>query len=457
MAANALSDDVVALAGLTAGQAVAYIRDGKVTSEELVSACLARIADVDGDIEAWAYLDTGYAHEQAKRADAAKSAGMPLGPLHGVPVALKDNMDTADMPTENGTPLHAGRRPEHDACIVSLLREAGAVILGKTVTTEVATRHPGKTRNPHNPAHTPGGSSSGSAAAVASAMAPLALGTQTNGSVIRPASYCGVYGFKPSFGWISRTGILAGSQPFDTVGAFARDLGDIALVCDVLMRHDPADPTTRPVAPPQLAATISQDPPARPRFAYIATPYADQAAPSTLEAFDELAEFLGEDCVTLTLSEPFAQLADMHALVMNADIARNFGALYDSGRDQMSDYLRGIIEDGRKVSAVDYNRALEWREVYGRSLEELFENVDAVITPATPGEAPGDLATTGDPIFSTIWTFCGLPTLTMPLLQGPAGLPLGVQLVGAKNDDGRLLRTARWLNDFVEAGLADEE
>ncbi|HSD60121.1 MAG TPA: amidase, partial [Burkholderiales bacterium] len=233
---------------LSASEAAGLIRDGVVSSEQLVEVCLGRVGETDGAVQAWAHLDPAYALEQARAADAWRLEGRPTGPLHGVPVGVKDVFDTADMPTENGSALDAGRTPSRDATVVARLRAAGAVILGKTVTTEFATYTPGKTRNPHNPEHTPGGSSSGSAAAVAAGMVPLALGSQTNGSVIRPAAFCGVLGFKPTHGLISRHGMLGLSRSLDHVGLFARTVEDVALLAGQLAGYDERDPDTRPRA-----------------------------------------------------------------------------------------------------------------------------------------------------------------------------------------------------------------
>ncbi len=250
------------LTQLSATEAIGKIRTGETTSEELVQACLDRIERVDGDIEAWAHLKPDYALDQARMLDARRQSGGPVGPLHGIPVGVKDIFDTASLPTENGTVLDSGRQPMEDSRVVSLLQEAGAVIMGKTVTTELAVFGPGKTRNPHNPKHTPGGSSSGSAAAVASYMVPLAVGTQTNGSVIRPASFCGVVGFKPSHGLIPRTGVLAQSPWLDTVGVFARSVEDAAIIAEVLVAHDiPATPTPRPGPGPRYPKSPSRSHP----------------------------------------------------------------------------------------------------------------------------------------------------------------------------------------------------
>ena len=260
-------------AGLSAAVAAQRIREGLLTSQELVESCLEQIRAVDDKVRAWTFLDEEHARKQARDADELRLSGKSFGPLCGVPVGLKDIIDTGDMPTENGTPLHKGRTPRRDAAVVASLRAAGAVILGKTVTTECAYFHPGKTRNPHNPEHTPGGSSSGSAAAVAAGMVPLALGSQTNGSVIRPAAFCGVYGFKPTHGLIPRTGILALSRTLDHVGLFARTIDDLALLAETLAGYHEGDPDTRPGARVPFQDLSREEPPVEPVLAFIKTPH----------------------------------------------------------------------------------------------------------------------------------------------------------------------------------------
>ena len=434
---------------LSAAAALGKIRDGEITSEELVQACLDRIEQVDGDIEAWAYLNPEYALDQARMLDAQRAAGGAVGPLHGIPVGVKDIFDTEAMPTENGTVLDAGRQPIMDCRVVSLLEEAGAIIMGKTVTTELAVLGPGKTRNPHNPAHTPGGSSSGSAAAVASHMVPLAIGTQTNGSVIRPASFCGVVGFKPSHGLIPRTGILSQSGPLDTVGTYARSVEDVALLTELLVARDPGDTDTRSRVRPSLSRTAAEEPPMTPLIAFAKTAVWDRAEEETHDAFDEFIEFLGGDCADLPLSEPFDHAVEMHRNIMNADLAKSFAGYYERGKDKLTDILCEMIEFGQKVSAVDYNTALEGRELLNTGLNAVFEFYDIIITPAAPGTAPLGLDATGSPIFNTLWTFCGVPAITLPLMHGRDGMPLGVQLIGPRGDDARLLRSARWLANRV--------
>lgn len=443
--------DTISPAQLSACDAAKAIREGSLRSEDLVRACLDHIEAIDKKVQAWAFLDPDYALEQARRCDEAHASGLSEGPLHGVPVALKDIIDTADMPTENGTVLHEGRRPFDDAAIVTTLRTAGAVIMGKTVTTELATYHPGKTRNPHDPARTPGGSSSGSAAGVASYQFPLAVGSQTNGSMLRPASYCGVWGFKPTRGLVSRVGVLSQSPFLDILGFFARDARDIALITEVLSVYDMRDPQMRPRARPPLVATATAEPPAPPRLAFVRSPVWDQADEDAKQAVEELAEFLGDSVEEVELPPAFASAVGWHNTIMEADIARSYAPLYERGKDKLSESLRGQIERGQKTTAVDYNDAVSKVDLLNYGLAELFAGFDAILTLPATGEAPVGEAT-GSPIFCTIWTLCGTPAVTVPVMQGSNGMPIGAQLVGQIGDDARLLRTAAWLTARIEAG-----
>jgi Asp-tRNA(Asn)/Glu-tRNA(Gln) amidotransferase A subunit family amidase len=434
------------LHSLCASEAARLIRDGVISSEQLVEACLARVREIDEQVEAWAFLDTSYALEQARAADDWRQSGRPTGPLHGVPIGVKDIFDTGDMPTENGSVLHAGRTPSRDATAVSRLRAAGAVVMGKTVTTEFAYFAPGKTRNPQNPEHTPGGSSSGSAAAVAAEMVPLALGSQTNGSTIRPASFCGVLGFKPTHGLISRHGILILSRTLDHVGLFARTVEDIALLAEQLVGYDEHDPDTRPRARIPFVEVAAEEPPLEPMFAFVKTPYWERADEETKEGFAELIETLGDRVEEIELFPSAADAWEWHKTIMDAEMAVNLAREYETGRDRLSAQLRALIERGREVRAVGYQRALAQIRPIHESFIELFEQrYDAILTPAAPGAAPKGLASTGDPSFCTLWTLCGMPAISLPLLEATDSLPIGVQLVGPRDGDARLLRTARWL------------
>lgn len=433
------------LADLTGLDARRRMERGEFRAAELVESQLARIAAREPEIGAFTFIDPDNARAQAKAADAYRATGRPVGALHGLAVGVKDIVDTRDMPTENGTPIDAGRRPTADAAIVRRLRAAGAIVIGKTVTTELASMTPRGTRNPHDPERTPGGSSSGSAAAVAAGMVPLAIGTQTIGSVIRPASFCGVVGFKPTFGLIPRTGILPQSAPLDTVGVFARTIEDAALLADALSGDDPDDPDTRPMPSPRLLEVAATDPPVRPALAFVKTAAWELADDTTKEGFAELAAALGPACEEVALPEVFGQAVRAVHVLSRAGIARNYRRYLDRGAGHLSDFMQNAIDEGSRVTAVDYLAARDWQSTLNAGLEQLFEKFDAILTPAAPGEAPIGLDSTGNPAFNGLWTLCGVPAITLPLLQGPNGLPVGVQLVGRRGEDARLLRTARWL------------
>ncbi len=433
----------------SAGAAAASIKAGEITSVELVEACLARIAAREPQVEAWHYLDRAHALAQAQRADDIHRAGGPEGALHGVPIGVKDVFDTHDQPTENGCALHRGRTPRYDATAVALLREAGAVILGKTVTTELAYFAPGKTHNPHDPARTPGGSSSGSAAAVAAGMVPLAIGSQTNGSVIRPASFCGVFGYKPSFGLISRHGALLLSRTLDHVGMFARSVIDLALIGEALMRFDEDDPDMRASAPPPLRRVAAEEPPVAPKLAFVKTPAWREAEDELKDGFGELVEALGDHTAEVELPSLFERAWPAHKVIMEADMAHNLRREFERGRDRLSPVMQATLERGRSYSAADYLEAQAIVTALDREIEEIASAYDAIVTPAAPGPAPASLETTGSPVFCTLWTLCGTPAVTLPLLANEAGLPIGVQLVARRGDDARLLRLARWLVGFL--------
>lgn len=435
----------MSLSALSLNEAAAEIREGRISSVELARACLARVEDMEARVQAWAFLDRAHVLRQAEAADMHRKHGRPLGPLHGVPVGIKDVFDTADMPTEFGTSLWAGRMPRQDAFAVARLRADGAVIMGKTVTTEYAYYHPGKTCNPHDPACTPGGSSSGSAAAVACQMVPGAIGSQTNGSVIRPAAFCGVVGFKPTHGLIPRTGALLLSRALDHVGVFARTIEDAALLAESLVGFDEEDHDTHPVARPPFAALATGEPPLPPRFAFVRGAVWGEAEPVTREAFAELVAALGESVNEVDLGASFERVVDLHRTVMDVEMAHNLHRDYEQARDRLSSSLRALIERGRTTLAVDYARALSAIAPLNAALDEVFNEYDAILTPSAPGPAPRSLETTGSPVFCTVWSYLGTPAISLPLLQSDAGMPIGVQLVGRRGNDARLLRTARWL------------
>jgi Asp-tRNA(Asn)/Glu-tRNA(Gln) amidotransferase A subunit family amidase len=437
------------LTALTAIEAAERIAGGELSSAKYVEACLDRIEAIDGKVHAFIHLDRKEALRQAEALDERRRNGKTLGALHGIPVAIKDIFDTADYKTECGSPLLKGRQPMRDAAAVARLRAAGAVIIGKTVSTEFAYFHPGATRNPHDVQRTPGGSSSGSAAAVAAGMVPLAIGSQTNGSMIRPAAFCGVYGVKPSHGLVSRAGALTLSRALDHVGVFARTLADAALILEVLAGYDADDDATRPLAAPAFLETLASDPPLPPKIAFVRTPVWDKADAETRAAFEQLVKRLGESAATVDLPEAFAAAWHDHRAVMAVDMAHNLGAVVDRGGEASSKQLRDFLAEGRGVSAVRYLAACDNARRYAAGIAEVFGQYDAILTPAAPGVAPRGEAT-GNPVFCSLWTLTGLPALSLPLLTGEGGMPLGVQLIGEAGDDARLMRTANWLIEKLE-------
>lgn len=438
------------LADIGMAAAARAIARGQFTSEALVAACLARIAERDGEIGAFASLDPDYALEQARRADRARQTGNGIGPLHGVPIAIKDVIDTADLPTENGSAIFKGRRPSADAACVAALRSAGAVIIGKTVSTELALLTPAATRNPSAPGHTPGGSSAGSAAAVAAALVPAALGTQTAGSVLRPASYCGVYGFKPTFGLISRMGVLMQSHTLDTIGVLTRSIEDAALLVDCMSARDPADPASYPRSQPDITGIAMSAAPTPPVLALIKTPAWNDADPRLADAFAEIAALLGGTVEEID-APILADIIEWQRLVQLAENAAYYGPLLDRHADQLSQGLRDRLMAGSAVPVRAYLEAVVARDEAYRTIAKLYSRYTAILTPASPGPAPQGMSSTGSPIFNGLWTYLGMPAISLPLLEVD-GLPLGVQLVGLRQDDGRLLRTARWL----EARISEE-
>ncbi len=433
------------LSRLPAVEAAGAIRARRLSCVEYTRALLDVVDAREDRVKAWEHLDREHALAAAGAIDEAIASGDAAGPLLGVPVAVKDIVDVRGMPTGDGTPLHAGRIADEDAALVAQLRRAGAWPLGKTVTTELATYAAGKTRNPHDIAHSPGGSSSGSAAAVACGMVPLAIGTQTNGSVIRPASFCGVVGYKPSFGRIARGGVLRQSPSLDQVGVFARDVDDAAALAEALFGPDPADPATVCAPTPPLAAIASSEAPTRPRLGWARTPWWDRVAADAKRAYLRWVEGLGDTIEEVELPPVAGQAVAWQRTVMEADIAASYAREYDTGRDRLSESLRRQIERGRAILAVDYRNAIECRARVSAAIDPLFDRFDAIACPAALGIAPLASEGTGDPLMCTLWTYLGLPALSVPLLRAAKALPLGVQLVGRHGNDARLLRTARWL------------
>jgi len=438
----------------TARDIVELFKAGSSTSENYVRDCTAWIEKTDAQIHAWQHIDAEKAIETAKLRDDYRRAGKPTGSLLGVPVAVKDIFDTADMPTDYGSKAYNGNQPTQHCAVVEKLHEAGAVVMGKTVTTEFAFMHPSNTRNPINLEHTPGGSSSGSAAAVAAGHVPLAIGSQTNGSTIRPASYCGIYGFKPSTGIISRRGSLETSHTLDTVGLFARDLGDIALLADALAGYDHADVNSYLDTKPSMLSGYLSEPPMEPNFAFIDMPYANQYSVSVAQGMEELLQVPGLKVERIPAPQSFAVLIKAQHIIHEYEIYRALEQQRLEFSDKLSDTIQAKFEGAKAITNEQYEEALDIQQGTVDWFSQFFLEFDAVITPSALGEAPLVGDSTGDPICSTVWTLSGLPCLSLPVLQGEKDLPIGVQLVGSLREDDRLLRTARWFLSHLNSATA---
>ena len=427
---------------------VSAIRDGHITSRKIVGSCLERI-EADAALAVWVHVDAEGALARADECDRLRQSGRPLGRLHGVPVGLKDIIDVAGMPCECGAAVMAGRVPETDARLVEALRAEGAVIIGKTVTTELAFMQAAATRNPVNPAHTPGGSSSGSAAAVAAGHVPLAVGSQTNGSMIRPASFCGTFAIKPTAGIISRTGVLATSGTLDQMGVFANSLEDLGLLADVLGSYDQRDPASFARPRPAMRAGAGAEVPIEPNFLWFDMPYFDRLTPAARGGMEELLGALGDRVERIDAAESFAGFIAAQKIIHGHEYASLLGWIVDESPEGVSPGISQKSQDaialGRTYGQDAYDEAQEMRRQAMAFFATLFTEFDAVISPAALGEAPLFEEGTGDPICQTIFTLAGLPAVTLPLLVGDRDLPIGVQLAGGAEEDDRLLRTANWM------------
>lgn len=432
-----------------------HLLSGQETVEEFTVKLGQFVDAADEKIKAFAHRDARVVALQADNLQRQRTAGQLPGALYGVPVAVKDIFDTMDFPTEYGSPIHKGRYSVGDATVISRLRAAGAVVLGKTVTTEFATTQPGPTCNPHNTAHTPGGSSSGSAAAVAAGMVPVALGTQTNGSVIRPASFCGVYAFKPSRGLLPRTGVLDQSPSLDEVGVFARNLEDIALVTEIMSGDDGHDAASARQAPRRLFDVAMSEPPLPPKFCFVKTPWWDQVDAEAKEAYEAFVDHMGDHVEYVDLPDIVRNVSSWLITVNEVELAFCLQKEWNHNRELLSAPLRTRIEKSLSIPALDYLAAKDRMFHVTSAFDEYFATYDAILCPAALGTAPLGLESTGNPIMQTTWSLAGLPSLNLPLLNLSNGLPLGVQAVGAHQNDARLLRSSRWLvSEFVKRNTA---
>ena len=430
---------------LSTNELVEKMREGQISSVEVCKAYIERINKFEKNVKAWAFLDKKVLLEKAEEADDYRKSGKPLGPLHGLPVALKDIIGTRDMPTECGTVLRKGMSGSQDSEIVNLLKISGAIIMGKTVTTEFAYFDPGKTTNPHDYLRTPGGSSSGSAAAVAAHMAPLSVGSQTNGSVIRPASYCGVVGYKPSYGLISRSGVLKQSSKLDQIGVFGKSVEDVALLAKSLIKKDIYDKDTVYFAADNMLDGCKQEPHFDPKFIFYKTSNWKNIDKESKKSFDFLIKNFKKNIEVFDTPSYFKEIPKYHQIIHETDMANNFQIYYKKSKKKLSKEMIGAIERGLKYSAKEYAEAIDFMKQSYESYQEVFEDYHGVLSPATTGVADKGLKSTGSPEFCTVWTYMGVPSISLPLLTGINNLPLGVQLAGNKFDDLRFLGVANWL------------
>lgn len=416
---------------LTATEIVQAIQAGHTTCEAVARACLERIAEREPKVQAWQYLDSANVLVRARALDQRGISG----PLHGVPFGIKDIIDTYDMPTAYGSPIYQGHQPVSDAACVALSRKAGGILMGKTVTTEFANVHPGKTRHPRDPQRTPGGSSSGSAAAVSDCMVPLAIGTQTTASTIRPASFCGVFGYRPTYGHLRCVGVKEVAGSFDTLGLMARSIADIALYRDVLLGITPAPLPTEPSTPP--------------RIGFCRTHLWSRLEPYTARLLEDGAERLaraGARVEEVTLTGEFEHILDLHRAIASFEFARNFTYEIEHHWDQISLGLRnGRLRDGLACRFETYREAQVVVEICRRKLDAVFAPYDVLLTASAAGEAPVGLQSTGDASLCALWTAMHVPAMTLPVFTGPHALPVGAQLIGKRHEDRALFATAQWV------------
>ena len=432
--------------------ALAALRAKHFSAEEYCVELQRRIAERDGDIEAWAHYDPRQGQGVARRFDMHGSSSASRLPLGGMPIAIKDIIDTADMPTQIGSPIYQGRMPKRDAYVVERVKQLGAYVMGKTVTTEFAWSFPGKTRNPHNKNHTPGGSSSGSAAAVAAGFVPAALGTQTMGSVIRPAAFCGVVGYKPSYGLISRRGIHPFANTLDHVGVFTRSVTDAGFLTHLLMEFDGDDASCVAAGGFVPGEFSIKKLPRPPRLAFVQTPawpLADKAQRNRLFESAAILRRVGARVDDVTLPASFDGAQNAAQTIMRCEAATIFAPLQAQHPDKVSANIEEVVKTGKAFSAFDYLQALALRKQLRAELLELLRNYDAIITPPAIGEAPEGLSATGNPVFCIPWSLLGVPAITIPVATGPNGLPLGMQIVGDYFGDQKLLCVAVWCEKYL--------
>ncbi len=421
------------------------IKDAQLTSVEICEKYIERIDKFEKDVKAWAHFDKKVLLEKATEADDHRRSGKPVGPLHGVPIAVKDIIGTVDMPTECGTIIRKGKSYSQNAEIIDLLHASGAIVMGKTATSELAYLGPPATTNPHDKDRTPGGSSSGSAATVASFMAPASIGSQTGGSVIRPASYCGVVGYKPSYGLISRNGVLRTSYSLDQIGMFGRKVEDVAMLAKVLIKKDKYDPATIHYSTENILTETKKGPIFEPKFIFYKTDHWKIIDKKSRECFEYFIKSFKKNIEIFDTPSYFKDIHKYHQIIHETDLANNFSVYFQKFKKKLSKYMQDAISNGNKYTAKEYAEAIDFMKRSYESYEEVFEDYHGVLSPSSPGVAPKGLKSTGTAEFNKVWSYLGTPCISLPLLEGENNLPLGVQLIGNKYDDHRFLGVANWL------------
>ncbi len=421
------------------------IKSGQLSSVEVCEKYIDRIKQFEKDVKAWAHFDKKVLLEKATEADEHRRAGKPTGSLHGVPIAVKDIIGTVDMPTECGTVIRKGKSYSQNAEIIDLLHGSGAIVMGKTATSELAYLGPPATTNPHDKNRTPGGSSSGSAASVASFMAPASIGSQTGGSVIRPASYCGVVGYKPSYGLISRNGVLRTSFSLDQIGMFGRKVEDVAMLAKVLIKKDKYDAATIHYSTENILSETKKGPIFDPKFIFYKTDHWKIIDKKSRESFEYFIKSFKKNIEIFDTPSYFKDIHKYHQIIHETDLANNFSVYYKKFKKKLSKYMQDAISNGNKYTAKEYAEAIDFMKRSYESYEEVFEDYHGVLSPSSPGVAPKGLKSTGTAEFNKVWSYLGTPCISLPLLEGENNLPLGVQLIGNKYDDHRFLGVAKWL------------
>lgn len=437
-----------ALCRLSATAAIRKIQEKEISALELAKSCVARINEIEDMVKAWAYFDEAKMLSHANAVDEKINNDEPIGPLCGIPVGIKDVFNTKDMPTCMGSPIWEGFTPGNDARVVTYIRWADGIIAGKTVTAEFAVHHPGPTVNPHNFAHSPGTSSSGSAAAVAAFMVPLALGTQTAGSTIRPASYCGIYGFKPSFGLIPRIGILKTLDTLDHVTFFSRAINDLYLMFEAIR----AKGHNYPLISKFLEGQDGREKTKKNnewKVAFVRTPAWNEAEGYAKEAIlnyaSSISKLKGLSLEEVDLPEGFNSVHDVHDLIYTKALSYYFKDEYDAQKEKISQIFREMVENGRRISIEDYSWGLERQRFFIHQLDEFFEKYDFILTLSTAGEAPKGLYARDKKDSCLIWTLCHAPAINLPVFKSPKGLPFGAQIVSRRYRDYDLLDFAKIL------------